>query len=124
MAIDIETWSDERIEYAYGLASRAQIERWQWFADVGMRAARARDPKLLRALEACAESTERLSEQQTGRTRRDIDVEYGLTKGHTEAQMYREAYRLCDEGNPIQNFEWIYGAAAWLCGYVGQTGNY
>ena len=37
---------------------------------------------------------------------------------HTESQMWREAYRLCDEGNPIQNFEWIYGAAAVLCGYV------
>ena len=37
------TLTDDRIEYAYGLAKKAQNERWQHFADTGYRAALKRD---------------------------------------------------------------------------------
>lgn len=124
MSISIESWSDEKIEYAYGLAQRAQMEGWQAFADAGMRAARARDARLLRALEACAESTERLSESQTGQVRRQSSTPFAEQRAHTEVQLFREAFRLADAGNPIENLCWIYGAAAWLCGYTFQTSNY
>lgn len=107
----------ERIEYAYGLAQRRQEERQQSFATTGWRAAQARDPKLLIALEVMAEVTGAAQEEQIGRLMRDPSSTYGESRGTTEHQLCREAYRLCDEGNPIQNFEWIYGAAAWLCGY-------
>lgn len=105
------------IEYAYGRAIAAQERKNQNFATTGWRAATARDEKLLIALEAMAETTGRLQEHQMGRVMRDPSTEFAETKGTTEHQLCREAYRLCDAGTPIRNFEWIYGAAAWLCGY-------
>jgi hypothetical protein len=106
------------VETAHGKCIHAQESRDQGFADTGWRAALARDDKLLKALERGAEIIDAASESQTGRTRRDTGTEvYGHTIAHTEATLWREAYRLCDEGNPIRNFEWIYGAAAWICGY-------
>ncbi len=107
----------ERIEWAYGMACNALEHRKQQIARVGWRAAQARDDKLLKALEIGAEKIGKLSEDQMGRTRR-TSSEFRHTIEHTESTMWREAYRLCDEGSPIQNFEWIYGAAALLCGYV------
>ena len=109
--------NDEKIEYAYGLAKKYQHQGRQSFADTGYRAAVARDPKLLVALEKMAESTGRMQDSQIGRLMRDPSATHGETRGTTEHQLCREAYRLCDEGNPIRNFEWIYGAAAWLCGF-------
>lgn len=110
--------SPDRIEYAYGLCMRAQMCRWQEFADTGYRAALDKNPNLLKALEKGAEEVGRLSEEQTGQTRRQASRGYKDTKEHTEAQLWREAYRLADEGRPIRNLEWIYGAAAWLAGLV------
>ena len=91
--------------------------RRQSFADTGYRAALARDEMLLVALECMAESTGRLQEGQMGRVMRDPSSDFGETKGTTQHQLCREAYRMVDQGTPIRNFEWIYGAAAWLCGY-------
>lgn len=116
--IDID---GEKIEYAYGLAQRMQTERKQAFADVGWRAALARDEKMLKVMEKAAEYVSALAEDQRGRTRRSAAAtggNYADTAEFTEVAMWREAYRLMDEGNPIRNFEWVYGAAAWLCGYV------
>jgi len=107
----------QRIEWAYGIACHSLEKRKQQVARVGWKAAQARDSKLLKALEVGAEKIGKLSENQTGRTRRSAEHLKDQVE-HTESQMWREAYRLCDEGNPIQNFEWIYGAAAVLCGYV------
>lgn len=113
-----EFLTDARIEEAYRQCRLAQEQRRQNFADTGWRAALARDAKLLKALEKGAESVTRLTEAQYGQTMRGMDAdEYHYQHGTTEAQLWREAYRLCDEGQPIRNFEWIYGAAAWLCGY-------
>ncbi len=109
----------ERVEYAHGLAIRYQQEGRQSFADVGLRAARARDPKLLKALEKGAELIGKASEAQMGFTRRGIDVPFAHTKEHTESQLWREAYRMVDQGTPIANFQWIYGSAAYLAGYNG-----
>lgn len=111
------TLTRERIEYAYGRCQRAQEMRDQSFADIGWRAARARDSRLLLALNAMAEETGKMQDEQIGRTMRSPDATFAETRGTTEHQLCREAFRLCDEGRPIQNFEWIYGAAAWLCGY-------
>jgi hypothetical protein len=120
--VEIENFfTDERVEYAYSLACNAQMQRNQGFADVGWRAARARDPKLLKALERGAEVVEKLSERQFGRTMRTAGEEdkHKFKAGTTEAQLWRNAYTTCDNGTPEQNYEWIYGAAAWLCGYGG-----
>lgn len=107
----------ERVEFAYGLACKRQHERDQGFADTGWRAALARDEKLLLALEKMAEFTGQAQEKQMGRLMRSPDATHGESVGTTAHQLCREAYRLCDDGNPIRNFEWIYGSAAWLCGY-------
>ncbi len=106
-----------RIEYAYGMAVRARDSRHQTFADTGYRAAIARDPRLLAALEAMAETTGKMQEAQMGRLMRDPGSSFGESKGTTEHQLCREAFRMVDNGTPIRNFEWLYGAAAWLCGY-------
>lgn len=108
----------ERIEYAYGRCVRAQQNGEQWFADVGWKAAQRRDEKLLVALERMAEITYSLQTQQLLATMSSAGATFGETRGTTEHQLCREAYRLCSEGRPIQNFMWIYGAAAWLCGYI------
>ena len=111
------TLTRERVEYAYGRCVQAQEQRNQGFADIGYRAARARDPKLLQALEAMAQVTLKMQEEQIGRFMRSPDATFAESRGTTEHQLCREAYRLCDEGKAIRNFEWLYGAAAWLCGY-------
>ena len=112
------TLTDERIEYAYGLCAEAQRKHWQHLADTGYRAALRRDEKLLMALERMAESTNNLQESQIGRVMRDPGSTHAESRGTTEHQLCREAYRMVDQKTPIRHFEWIYGAAAWLCGYV------
>lgn len=107
----------EIVEIAHRKAIMAQRDRKQNFADTGYRAAIARDPRLLKVLEKSAEIVDKMQENQYGRTMRSESATFGESKGTTEAQLWREAYRLCDQGEPIRNFEWIYGAAAWICGY-------
>tara|TARA_Y100000034_G_scaffold121988_1_gene166910 strand:+ start:219 stop:587 length:369 start_codon:yes stop_codon:yes gene_type:complete len=118
--IEIEEFiTRDRLEYAHHLAMKNMDLRRQSFADVGWRAARARDPKLLLALEKGANILDQMTDEQHGRTMRSPDAEHGETKGTTEAQLWRNAYTTLDNGTPEQNYEWIYGAAAWLCGYGG-----
>ena len=119
--IEIEV-DGKRIEYAYGLAQEMQANKRQDFADTGYRAALARDQKMLKVMEKAAEYVVALGEQQRGRTRRAAAMTnsgtYHDTAEFTEVAMWREAYRLMDEGKAIRNFEWIYGAGAWLAGYI------
>ena len=106
-----------RVEEAHRRAQLNMDRRNQSFANTGWRAAEARDDKMLKVLEIAANLMDQEQDSQLGRTMRDPNATYAESKGTTEVQMWREAYRLMDEGNPIRNFEWIYGAAAWLCGY-------
>jgi len=110
--------TDEMVEHAYGKAVRARDDQYQTFADTGFRAALKRDAKLLAALEVMTESTGRLQEHQMGRSMRDPSADFGTTKGTTVHQLCREAYRMADQGTALRNFEWIYGCAAYLCGYT------
>ena len=116
--VEIEEFlTPRRIEWAHGRACLAQEQGRQSFADCGWRAAVARDPKLLKALEKGAEFVGRVAEDQYGSTRRSTSSRGGETVEATEAQLWREAYRMCDNGTPLRNFEWIYGAAALLAGF-------
>lgn len=117
-AVFKSTLTKGRVEHAYQQANLAMERRNISFGQIGMRAAKARDAKLLIALEMMAEHTGSIMEEQFGRTMRSPDATYGESRGTTEHQLCREAYRLCDEGRPIENLMWIYGAAAYLCGYV------
>lgn len=105
------------VEDAYRKALLAQQNRRQSFADTGWRAALNRDDRLLKSLEIAAKLVDQAEQDQYGQTMRSVNATFAESKGTTEAQLWREAYRLCDEGKPIRNFEWIYGAAAYLCGY-------
>lgn len=107
----------EHVEYAYGLAKKMQEARNEGWAMIGLRAAKARDSRLLRALERMAEVTGSLQESQIGRLMRDPDAKFGETRGTTEHQLCREAYKAADAGEPLEQLQWIYGSAAFLCGY-------
>lgn len=90
--------------------------RNQQWATIGWRAAQRRDEKLLKALEICAETTQKMDEQQRGRTRRFAE-KLSEAVETTETQLFRAAYETVLRGTPIENLKWIYGAAAWICGY-------
>jgi hypothetical protein len=107
----------QRVSEAHRRAILSQERRNQNFADTGFRAARARDARLLKVLELATNAIDKEQELQFGQTMRSRTATPGEQVGTTEAQLWREAYRLCDNGEPLRNYEWIYGAAAWLCGY-------
>lgn len=116
--IEIDGWINrETVERAYARAREAQQRRQQHLADTGMRAARARDPKLLRCLEKGAEILTAMQEEQVGRTRR-TSSRYADTVELTEVALWRKAYEFADRGEPLGQLEWIYGAAAVLAGFV------
>lgn len=115
--VEIEEFmTPERVEVAYGKAIAAMQGRRQAFADTGWRAAVARDSKLLKALERGAEVLAAADERQRGRTRRSTLIENERVET-TATQLWREAYRTADAGQPKEAYCWVYGAAAWLVGY-------
>ena len=105
------------VEWAYRRAQEAQRRREQHIADIGMRAARARDPKLLLVLEKATEVLDRMQEEQVGRTRRTSSV-LGERVELTEVALWRKAYEFADKGEPLAQLEWVYGAAALLAGFA------
>jgi hypothetical protein len=115
----------ERVEWAHREANKAHERGRQGFAQVGLKAAKRRDDKMLKVLDIAANILHQMSEEQMGQTRRmAVNSEYNsrLAAEHTEVAMWREAYRLMDEGKiepwaKNHPLEWIYGAAALLCGY-------
>jgi hypothetical protein len=114
-----------RVEWAHRRANIAHERGDQSFADIGLRAAKTRDDKMLKVLDKAANVLHQMSEDQTGRTRRmavHSKDDFRMSAEHTEVSMWREAYRLMDEGKINKHdrnhpLEWIYGAAALLCGY-------
>lgn len=113
--VEVESFiTQATVEAAYTLGSRCQQARRQSFADTGMRAAKARDPKLLKALERGAEVLRKLSEDQLGKS---FTTSTGVRVDATEYNLWKSACACVDAGEPIKNLEWIYGMAAWLCGY-------
>lgn len=115
--VELPEWVNERtVEDAYRIARMAQVQRRQSLATAGMRAARARDSRLLKALEGGAEVLRRMSERQLGST---YNVG-GYRVQATEFQLWRNAYQMVDEGNMVGagNYEWIIMAAALLAGLI------
>lgn len=115
--IELAEWINrETVERAYVRAILAQRIGNQSFANTGMRAARARDGKLLLALEKAAEVLAQMAEEQHGRTRRSAE-RFADTVELTEPALWRKAYEFADKGEPLPHLEWIYGAAAVLAGF-------
>ena len=92
-----------RVEWAYGRAMEAQARRVQRF---------------LKVLECSANIISKIDEEQRGRTRRAADTPYAESVETTVTQMFRGAYETVDKGTPVRALEWIYGAAALMCGYL------
>jgi hypothetical protein len=114
--LELPDWiSEKSVEWAHGRAIRAQREQRVELAAAGMRAAKARDPHLLKALEGGAEILYRMNDRQQGARGFRMN---GHRIDTTELQMWREAYRLCDEGEPILALQWIYAAGAVLAGLI------
>jgi len=82
----------------------------------GFRAARARDPRLLKLMDRVANEVDKTAEAQYGRTRRDPGTTFSERTESTEAQLWREAYRLADQGAPGEQFAFLYAAAASFLG--------
>lgn len=105
----------ELVEHAYVLAAQRQVARIQTFAQVGLRAVQARDPKVMLALEKAAEVMGKEEDNQRGQTRRAARHLADQIET-TETQLWKEAYRTAADGNPHEAYQWIYGAAAWMAG--------
>ena len=113
--IELELFVTEAsVEEAYRRGVLAQARRRQSFADTGMRAAKARDPKLLKALDQGSNVLRRMTEKQLGQA---FTTPSGVRVDATEYNLWRSACECVDKGEPIKNLEWVYGMAAWLCGY-------
>lgn len=115
--VEIAEWINERtVEAAFSRCYAAMENRRPAIAEKGLRAARQRDSRLLKALEGGAEILHRIQERQYGRTLRDPSTPYGERVELTEYTLWREAYRLCDQGEPSVHLQWVYGMAAELAG--------
>jgi len=123
--VEIEEFlTRERVEWAHREANKAHERGRQVFAAVGLKAAKRRDDRMLKVLDISANILHQMSEEQMGQTRRAAAGSadnFRMSAEHTEVAMWREAYRLMDEGidpaTQVHPLEWIYGAAALLCGY-------
>lgn len=102
----------DSVEWAHGQSVRAQRSQRTGLFLAGMRAARARDPLLMKTLDASAEILQQISAEQADSNTLDC----GARIDATEFSLWREAYRSADEGEPMAQFGWIYGAAALLSG--------
>ena len=84
------------------------------FAQRGMRAARSKDRLTLIALEQATEIMLQISNEQFGEYRYRDDIPESHKVEPTSVQLWREAYKMADQGTPLENFKWIYGAAVKL----------
>lgn len=103
------------VEQAYSRGLVAQRKGDYAYAQKGMRAAHARDPRLLVALERGTEVLHSLAESQFGRSIRAGNLTHRPV-WPTELTMWREAYVAADKGEPLPHLSWIYGMAADLAG--------
>ena len=114
--IELPEWVNEKtVEYAHGRVIQEQRKGHVSIANAGMRAAKARDGKLLKALEGGAEILQAMNDRQHGPHMRINGVKYN---GTTELQLWREAYKMCDKGEPMAQFQWIYAAAGIIAGLI------
>ena len=90
--------NDITVERAWKRVLQAQEDRDERIALAGMRAARARDKRLMLALELGAKVLNRMSERQFGQSGMDVN---GMLVPATEAQLWRNAYTTADNGTTI-----------------------
>lgn len=118
MGIELDFINLRSVEYAHQRAIKEQERNNMAFADIGMRAATARDSKLLLALDKATKVMIDAEETQRKHQMAHSDT-FSERRYTTETQMWREAYKMVDErkAQEVPHLMWIYGAAAFLCGY-------
>ena len=104
------------VERTWMRAKTFQDEQRLNLAEQGMRAAKARDKRLLLCLGKAADVITKMHDAQRGEEQRGSKDYKRATA--TPVQMLQESYRLADEGKPIIQFSWIYAAFGELAGVV------
>jgi hypothetical protein len=104
------------VENIYRRANALHQSQSVGMAEKGLRVARAGNSTFMRTLEACAEAMEAIEEGQRGRTRR-TSKDSMRAKSH-EASIFREAYRLADQGEPVRVFAFVYATVAEYAGVI------
>lgn len=104
------------VERAWMRAKMFQKDEALNLAEQGMRAAKARDKKLLLCLGKAAEIVTKMHDNQRGEEQR-TNTDYRRATA-APVKMLQEAYRLADEGKPIIQFAWIYASFGELAGVV------
>lgn len=118
MDISTNPFAPQKLEWAYGVAIKKLDERETWWPLNAMRAAKRRDPSMMRALDKCAETMLVLQESLNKDVRRLAEFAGGQREA-TEHQMFRNAFQMADEGchEGMEPYIWIYGAVGLLCGF-------
>jgi len=111
-----DTLTFARWEHAWRCMERDRAQNRMVAAQAGMRAAKARDGKLLKILDQAANIMDKAAESQQGRTRRSSVVE-GERVEYTEVQLVKRAYEFADKGEPLPQLVWIYAAGAYAAGF-------
>lgn len=109
----------ELLERVYGCAINAAQRRDLRLGYAGLRAAQARDPKLMRVAEALAEYTDKRDDEIRGRTKREVGARFVDTFSAQETALCREAFNAAEEGRPdLDRMMFVYGACAAGAGLV------
>jgi hypothetical protein len=108
----------DSVEWVYRRALSMQRDGNLSYMEQGFRAAQARDPKLLAVLEKGSEVLCEMQEHQLGRTQRAVNATVAERADQTPFAIWRECYKLADEGRAIDNFAWLYAAAGEFAGVV------
>ncbi len=112
------TVTAESVEHLHRRATTIR-ERWDRSRiEQGIRAARARAPKLMFVLEQATEVLDAMADAQTGQTRRSTSTSFADRVLPAEVQIWREAYRVADEGHAMDQFGAVYAAAGEFAGLV------
>ena len=104
----------KKMQKQSGRGSRQEMVVAETFAQRGLNAAKKRDGRMMVVLEKATEVLTKVVNDQVGQYQQRRDIPYNHTIEPTELQMWREAYRMADQGSALANFKWIYGCAAWL----------
>lgn len=119
-----ETVTPARVERIYRRAKELGEGPFPFtgMAANGLRAAKRRDPRLLYALERCAECIDKMAEDQSGQTRRQetrMRTDWASTRNPTEVNFFREAFLAAAERNEVPDaFGYLYAAVAEFAGLI------
>lgn len=121
--LSLPEWANRSsVERAWACARQANLKHDNYAARVAMRAASARDDRLLMALEGMCKWIDYEAESQFGHTRRETGRAHAETVEATEAGLIKAAYTCLDKHTPGTNtaqldyFQYIYAGAAALAG--------